>query len=174
MSNSAPHSGNSLPLQEISQVCVVVRDLDRAMRHYWEILGIGPWRVYTYGPPLVKDQTYRGKPATYRMRLAIANVGNLMFELIQPLEGPSIYHEFVDRCGEGLHHLGIFVPNLDAAIAEWKDRGYEVLMSGRGYGVRGDGGYAYLTTEGDLSAILELIEIPAERYPPEAVYPPES
>ena len=171
MASTPRPSGRLLPLQKIDQVCVVVRDLDRAMRHYWNILGIGPWRVYTYGPPLVKDTTYRGRRVDYRMRLAFATVGNLAFELIEPLEGPTIYHEFLERGGEGIQHFGIFVPNLEEAAAEMRAHGFEVIMSGRGFGKGGDGGYAYFDTEERLGAVYELIEAPAERYPPERIYP---
>ena len=162
------------PVKHVDQVALVVRDLDQAMRRYWELLGVGPWRVYTYGPPLVRDMTYRGRKQDYRMRLALAHAGQTMVELIQPLAGPNLYDEHLERKGEGLHHIGVFVPSFDEAVAEVKQRGYAVLQSGRGYGRRGDGGFAYLDTERELGLILELIEIPQERIPPEAEFPPRS
>ncbi len=159
------------PLSSINQVALVVRDLDTAMQRYWDMLGIGPWKVYTYGPPLVRDMTYRGRHQDYRMRLAMAWAGELMLELIQPLSGDSVYQEHLDRKGEGLHHVGVFVGSFDEAVAEAAQRGYSVLQSGRGFGRWGDGGYAYLDTEASLGLILELIEIPRERVPPERTYP---
>lgn len=159
------------PLTSINQVALVVRNLDEAMRHYWEVLGIGPWKVYTYGPPLVRSMTYRGRLQDYRMRLALSQVGDLMWELIQPLSGLNVYQEHLDRKGEGLHHLGVFVSSFDEAVTEAAQRGYSVLQSGRGFGRWGDGGYAYLDTEESLGFILELIEIPRERVPPEAEFP---
>ncbi len=160
------------PITHVDQVALIVRDLDASMRRYWEMLGIGPWKVYTYGPPLVRDMTYRGRPHNYRMRLALAFTGSLMWELIQPLSGESVYTEHLDRKGEGLNHVGVFVPSLDEGIAEAKAHGYTVLQSGRGYGKLGDGGYAYLDTESSFGMIVELIEIPKERIPAEAEYPP--
>ena len=162
------------PVTHINQIALVVRDLDAAMSGYWTLLGIGPWKVYTYGPPLVPTMTYRGRPQTYRMRLALTQVGDLMLELIQPLSGESIYQEHLDRKGEGLHHVGVFVPSFDEAVSEAIRRGYAVLQSGRGYGRWGDGGYAYLDTEDSLGLILELIEIPRERVPPEVEFPAAS
>jgi len=159
------------PLTEINQVALVVRDLDAAMKRYWEQLSVGPWKVYTYGPPLVREMTYRGKRQDYRMRLALAQTGSTMLELIQPLSDQNIYVEHLERKGEGLHHLGIFVPSLDQAILEARQKGYTVLQSGRGYGRFGDGGYAYFDTEAQFGVILELIEVPKERVPPEAEFP---
>jgi methylmalonyl-CoA/ethylmalonyl-CoA epimerase len=162
----------SLPLTQVNQIALVVRDLDATMRRYWELLGVGPWKVYTYGPPLLRDMTYRGKAQEYRMRIALAQVGPLMIELIQPLSGDTIYVEHLDRKGEGLHHVGVFVPSFDEGVAEARRQGFSVLQSGRGYGRFGDGGFAYLDTEASLGTILELIEIPRERIAPDTEFPP--
>jgi hypothetical protein len=162
------------PLTQLHQVGLVVRDLDRGMRHYWEGFGIGPWRVYTYGPPLVKEMTYRGRRQDYRMRLGFAYVGSLMIELIQSLEGPNIYVEHLQAHGEGLHHVLTYVEDLDRAIGDLEARGYPLIQSGRGYGVHGDGGYAYFDTTATLGLILEVAQVPKERVPPEAMYPASS
>ncbi|HLJ58434.1 MAG TPA: VOC family protein [bacterium] len=158
----------------IGQIALVVRDLDKAMRAYWEILGVGPWRVYTYGPPLVRDMTYRGRKQDYRMRLALAQARDLTLELIQPLSGESLYTEHLQQKGEGLHHVGFVVDSLTEAIAEAAKLRLPVLQSGRGYGLDGDGGYAYLDTESQLGMIAELIEIPKRRRSPEAEFPTQS
>ncbi len=160
-----------LPISKIDQVCVVARDLRRAMEQYRLKLGLEPWRIYTFGAPRVKDMTYRGQPADFSMRVAFAQFGAIQFELIQPLTGPTIYDELLERSGEGIHHFGVWVPNLDRAVSEARTAGFEVIQSGRGYGVHGDGGFAYLDTDRALGAIYELIEVPAERYPPDEVYP---
>jgi len=165
----------TLPFQvtAVSQVGFVVRDLDKAMAAYWRV-GVGPWRVYTYGAPLVKDITYRGKPGNWRFLIALASLGGgFSLELIQPLSGESIYSEFLERHGEGgIQHLGIVVEDMDRVVAEAQRAGYTVIQSGRGHGVRGDGKFAYLSTEDDLFTVYELMELVSERYPPERVYPP--
>ena len=66
----------------IAQVGLIVPDLDRAMACYWQLFGIGPWHVYTYGVPLVKEMTYRGQPCEYRMRIGLSYVGDMRIELI--------------------------------------------------------------------------------------------
>jgi methylmalonyl-CoA/ethylmalonyl-CoA epimerase len=162
-----------LARRSITQVALVVRDLDEAVRRYWTLCGIGPWRIYTYQPPLVKEMTYRGRRHDYRMRLALAQAGDVMLELIQPLTEENIYTEHLRAKGPGLHHIGIAVPSVEEAVAEAARGGLEVLQTGRGYGLRGDGAYAYMDTEGLLGVIVEFIEFPKERVTPEAVYPPE-
>lgn len=160
-----------LALHHLHQVGIVVRDLDQSMKRYWEKFKIGPWQVYTYGPPLVKRMTYRGKRQDHRMRIAFAWVDSLMIELIQPLEGPNIYEEFLEQHGEGLHHVLAYVDDVAAAINDLTEQGYALIQSGWGYGVNDDGGYAYFDTTADLGFILEVAELPSQRRPPETVYP---
>ena len=154
----------------VVQVGIVVRDLDRALQAYASLWDLGPWRVYTYGPDMLSSQTYRGAPARYSMRLALAGA-DPQLELIQPLDGPSIYHEWLDRRGEGLHHVAVLVESLDEATEAMEAAGYEVLQSGLGFGPDGDGGFAYFDTEPDLSVVVEAIEDARREPDPERVFP---
>lgn len=154
----------------IDQVAVVVRDLDASMERYVNEFGIGPWSVYMFSPDWIQ-MTFRGQEQGYVMKLALAQVGDMMYELIEPVQGPNTYEEFLNEHGEGLHHLGYFVDDIDVAIEQMERAGYEVLQSGRGMGTNNDGGYAYFETENALGHIVEAIELPAELPPPERTYP---
>jgi methylmalonyl-CoA/ethylmalonyl-CoA epimerase len=159
------------PIGQLDQVGIVVRDLEAAMRAYHDLLGVGPWRVYTYGPGLVKDMTYRGRRQDYTMRIALTTLGSWIVELVESIEGPNIYEEFLERHGEGLHHVMTIVDDFDAAVARLQSLGYELIQSGRGFGRTGDGGFAYFDTTAELGIILEVVSIPKERVDPELVYP---
>lgn len=156
-------------LRSIDQVAVVVRDIDAAMKRYATELGIGPWEVYTYGPHRCSTMTFRGKDQPYTMKLALAMVGDTQYELIEPLEGPSTYHEFLEQHGEGLHHLGYIVENIDAEIARMAALGYPLLQSGRGFGLEGDGAYAYFDSDAGFGCIIEAITPPLKMPEPEYV-----
>ena len=156
----------------VAQIGFVVKDLEAEVEQYWKAFGIGPWHFYTYGPPLVKRMSYRGKPTSYRMRIALSNIGPLRIELIQPLEGDTVYSEFVKQHGYGIHHLGLLVSNMKDAMEKAAAAGLEMTMDGSGFGLDGDGHYAYLETEALIGTTLELIERPKGRMPPEKVYPP--
>jgi methylmalonyl-CoA/ethylmalonyl-CoA epimerase len=143
----------------IRQICLVVRDLDKAMAQ-WSALGIGPWRVHDLGPNWVSEMTYRGRPQRTAVKFAAADSGSLNFELIEPGDEPNVYTEHLDVHGEGLHHLGYFVENIETAITEMQAVGYEVVQSGRGLGVDGGGAYAYFDTVDPLGCMLEAIEPP--------------
>ena len=145
------------------------------MEQYRSLLGLEPWRILGFGPDTVRELTYRGRPATYRMLVAFAQYGPLQYELIQPLEGPTIYHEFLEQHPSGgIHHFGTWVPSLEEALARARALGFTEIQGGRGTGLGGDGGFAYLDTEATLGAIFELIEVPKERRAPQEIYPPVS
>ena len=129
------------PIREIAQVCVIVKDLDKAVENYWEVF-IGPWKFYTYGKPLVKRMTRHGRPAEYRMRVALANVGPLRLELIEPLEGDTVYREFVEKHGYGVHHLGVLVEDMQEALERAAEAGFQNTQDGAGFGPDNDGHYA--------------------------------
>lgn len=139
---------------EVDQIGWVVRDLQRSMAHYWEKLGMGPWKVYVFEEPMVWDMSIRGRPAKYRMILAMYPLGNMVLELIQPLEGETTYKEFLERQGEGIHHLGIFVSDVDEEVERFRKMGIGTLQSGKYQG----GGYAYLDTQEQFGTIFELIQ----------------
>jgi len=77
--------------------------------------------------------------------------------LIGPLDEHSIYASFLRECGEGLHHVGLGVPDYDAALATLRGKGHRVLQGGRYKGVS----YAYLSTERDLT---ERLRVESEMY----------
>jgi methylmalonyl-CoA/ethylmalonyl-CoA epimerase len=90
---------------EIHQLGIVVSDLQKGVDNYWEKLGIGPWMTVRIEPPLLMDVTLRGKPVEASMIAAVAQSGSIQLELIQPLEGPSLWKEFLEERGGGLHHV---------------------------------------------------------------------
>jgi len=119
----------------ISQIAVVVRDIDAAMAAYHEAFGWGPWNVYEHVPPMLHDQHLHGAPADYSMIGAECEVQpGLVFELIQPLAGDSIYAEHLAAHGEGVQHIALMQhsPEGSAAFKErFVEAGYPVSMGGQ-------------------------------------------
>jgi hypothetical protein len=167
-------SGKSpISIKNINQVGIVVKDIDKTMEMYWTQFGIGPWRVFSLGPGM-KDMTYHGKPCSFSLKVAVARFGELAIELLQPLSGPTPLKDYLEEHGEGVQHLGIFVDNLDESIKTMKTLGYDVIMSSKGLGTKGDGGSAYFNTEESVGTLLEFIEMPEEMQAPERIYPEPS
>ncbi|WP_420466679.1 VOC family protein [Panacagrimonas sp.] len=144
-------------LGDTIQVCVVTQELERTLEGFVR-MGIGPWRVYTFSPETVRDQTYMGEPARYSMRLALATSGTMMWEVIQPLDGPNIYTDFIESHGEGVHHVGQSCNGLsyDAQFEKFAAAGRKMIQSGTWKGVR----YAYFSTEDLIGTTVEIFDFP--------------
>jgi len=158
--------------KNVLQVAVVVRDLDEAVKKYADEYGIGPWKIYEFDPKTVENMIIREKREDYAMRIALCNIGNVQWELIEPKDEKSIYAEFLRTCGEGLHHVAFAVDNYEEAMKFFRAKGHKILQGGTWYGLT----YTYLTTEENLKFIAEIYNMPPDfEWPePDAVYPPES
>ena len=100
-------------------------------------------------------------------RLAIAQVGQVQWELIQPLDEESVYARFLAEKGGGLHHVGVGVPSFDQTVAEQAERGNGVLFGGEYKGIR----FAYLETVRDLGLVTEIFWARPAQTQPDATYP---
>lgn len=165
-------STEKVKIKQVLQIGVVVKDLQKAMERYWNIFGIGPWHIYTFQPPIVTNTTVRGKPAKFTMKLALTQIGNIQWELLQPLTGPSIFKEFLDKKGEGLHHVAFDVEDYDQTVAVLKKYGIGILTSGD---TPADS-FTYMDTEKYLGTPLQMYKRPPDfkMPPPEAIYPPSA
>jgi hypothetical protein len=106
-------------------------------------------------------KTVRGKEVDYDMdlRLAKSQLGGIGFELIQPLKGETVYTEFLEKHGEGLHHLAYGVEDFDAEVEEMKKRGFKVVQTGAMASSR----WAYFDTDKVGGMLIELCETPKKK-----------
>ena len=82
------------------------------------------------------------------MRLAFAYLGEVEIELIQPPEGRR---KFIDTHGEGLHHWGFFVDDLDGETANLVTQGATIIA-------QQSGSWVYLDCGGPGGVIFELMK----------------
>jgi methylmalonyl-CoA/ethylmalonyl-CoA epimerase len=153
-------------VRKIIQIAQVVKDIDRTMMKYYEILNIGPWEVYTFAPPVLRECTFMGKPSDATWALALAWVGDTQFELMQPLSGESVYTRFLVKKGEGIHHIKEWVDDCSAAVEEYRKKGISVIQSGK----YDEDEFYYLDTESELGILYEIgnngkIRAPERTYP---------
>ncbi len=171
--NTSTGQGNpqSELLGDLVQICFVTRELKRTLDHFLT-LGIGPWRIQTMGPATLSETELRGEPHRYSLRTAVAMAGGIVWEVIEPLDGPSIFDEYLSARGEGIHHLGFHCPGrtFAEAIEEFKGRGFHVIQSGRWMKAAGN---AFLGTYDALGAYIEIWDRPPGFVPPapEEIYP---
>lgn len=148
-----PHSQSSL-FEGVFQVAYVVHDLQAAQRFFKETLG-GP-RFFVIEQIAFKKYTYRSQPAECRQHVAFGYVGTMQIELMQPLSGENRATEFLRQRGQGVHHLGIQVADLDRAVYDMTEQGFVLVESGvAGQSTR----FAFFDTRAASGTYLELVSL---------------
>lgn len=145
------------PLGTAAQQAYVVADLDAAIDHFIRNLGAGPFFVIEHFlQPGV--QTYRGQESRADLRIAMGFSGQTWFELLQPLDDhPSVYRETIEQRGYGLHHHGIAVADMAAALADYQARGWRECFRSP---VPTGGDVIYLERQGaEDGAFVELLPL---------------
>ena len=140
----------------VLQVGVVVRNLDEAVKKYEDIYGIGPWAINVLDSSNVNDMTVHGKRQDFAIRVGFAFVGNTQWELIEPLDDKSIYAEFLNEHGEGLHHVAFGVENHDETVGYLGEKGVHIIQSGtstEGFT------FTYLNTREGLYCLSEIYKM---------------
>ena len=121
-------------------VAVLVKDLDKAMARM-ETLGIGEV-VKGGGPPEgAEGLFYRGKLLESGFKARLIRVGNMNMEFIQPDNKPNPWSEFLKTKGEGFHHVGFYVKDVEGAVKRLTSLGAEVPFYGK---IHGKVGAAYV------------------------------
>ena len=139
---------NKIKIKDGIQVCVIVKDLREAMDRYHSLFGIGPFEVYTVDTKELPGVTYRGQPGDYRVTVGMGKIGTGVLELLECERGETIYKEFLDKHGEGVHHIGFFVDqDHDRACNTLIDEGFPHTQGGPILGENRDGRFDYFDTE---------------------------
>jgi methylmalonyl-CoA/ethylmalonyl-CoA epimerase len=144
----------------VHQVGVVVADIEQAIDAHSRLLGLGreAWRRASFDRGSVETLTFRGDPASFSMKLAFTG-SDPEIELIEPVDGPSIYREWLAERGESIHHLAVLVTSLTQATAAMEAAGFDVIQAGHGFAPQGTGGFAYFDTAHSLGYVLEAVEL---------------
>ena len=112
---------------EMTQVGIVVRDLDAVIANMKKIFGCEPSFV---GETLKSGRKYFGREGNFAARIALFDFCNIQFEYMMPTEGESIWQDFLDEHGEGLQHVSFRVKNYDDAAAQMAQAGAVAEMQG--------------------------------------------
>lgn len=125
--------------KNIIQIGIVVRNIESVAQLYSEIFSIEMPQIRQAFPNI----TYRGRKITTHSKLCSFNMGNVTVELIQPDQGPSSWREFLDEHGEGVHHIGVVVSDLQGAFDTLADHG----INKRQYGGAQWGSYTIVNSD---------------------------
>lgn len=141
---------------KVCQNGYVVRDIEAAMKHWIDVMGVGPW---FYIEDVKTDWfKHRGVESDVKMSIALANSGDLQIELIQQRnEAPSMYKEFLDAGLEGMQHMSYWTLDYQGLYDKALSLGYVVGHEGAIGGEKGR--FAYFDTQAHPGTIVEISDI---------------
>lgn len=131
-------------MKQITEVGVAVKDLEKATRLFVDLLGAEAGEIITV--------------ERYQMRYRMCRVGNVDFELMEPLGEEGVIARFIRARGEGLHHVGFAVENLLDHLAALKEQGVP-LIDEEPQELLG-GTYAFVHPSAFSGVMFELIQYP--------------
>jgi methylmalonyl-CoA/ethylmalonyl-CoA epimerase len=137
-----------LVFELIDHVGVAVEDLDAAISLYEE----------AFGMPLV----YRETVEDQGVEAALLDVGDGHVELLRPLGDDTPVGKFVAKRGKGLHHVAYRVDDIDAALADLKEKGIELIDAEARTGIRRSR-VAFVHPRSTGGVLTEIVE-PAETH----------
>jgi len=144
---------------KLIQTAYVVPDIEAALKHWTENLGIGPWFYRELVP--IEIFMYRGEPSDLKMSIALGYSGDMQYELIQQRnDAPSVYKEFIETIGYGQQHLGFEVDDLDASIETGRGLGYQIEQEGT---ITNSGSFAYMSKDDFPGTMIEFLPMPEAR-----------
>ncbi len=100
-------------IEKIHHIGVAVRSLDEALKFYSETLGL----------PVQASATVEGQG----VKAALLTIGGSEIELLEPLSPESPVGRFLERKGEGLHHICFQSPDVAAELEGLKAKGVELI-----------------------------------------------
>jgi methylmalonyl-CoA/ethylmalonyl-CoA epimerase len=130
-----------MKIKRIAHLGVAVKDLDAALN------------FFTNGLPLEATHTedFEG------MRIGFLPVGDSSIELIQDVSGASAIGKFVEKNGEGIHHIAFEVEDINQAVTELKERGIKLIDEKPRAGAHGMT-IAFMHPKATHGILMELVQ----------------
>jgi methylmalonyl-CoA epimerase len=132
-------------VKRIDHVAIVVRDLEATLRFYRDTLGVAPSRILDFPREGVKIAF-----------LPLGGPGGSEIELLEPTDPAGSVARFLEKRGEGLHHLCLEVEDIDEALVELTAAGAAVLDTAPRQTAEGRG--IFLHPKGTGGVLLELVQ----------------
>ena len=130
-------------LTEIDHVAMAVQDLEAAIDYYAEVFGA--------------SVEHRERIETDGVEEALLRVADSYIQLLTPIRADSPVAKFLEKKGEGLHHVGYRVDDCAAALQSVKDHGGQVIDEEPRPGSRGTT-VAFVHPKGAFGTLIELVQ----------------
>jgi methylmalonyl-CoA epimerase len=128
-------------IKKISHLGVAVRDLEEARAFYRSILGLES-----------SDPILGGEGA---IEVSMVQVGDAIVELLQPVGNEGVMARFLEKRGEGIHHICYEVDDINAEVTSLKAKGIEIIGEPK---PGAEGMSVFLHPRGTHGVLVELVE----------------
>lgn len=141
------------------QVGLVVSDLENTLDNFEKLLGIGPFRIVDYPPVDEPDclRMYQGNPSDFTAKFCFFDFGNIELEIIQPLSGSSIWLDFLNEHGPGIHHLKFSMDHQQPARQHFEANGFQCVQEGAAVGKNKGKVWSYFDLQDKLPFCVEIM-----------------
>ncbi len=128
---------------KVDHIGIAVKDLDQAKKFYTDVLGIE-----AHGEESVAEQ---------KVRVCFIPCGDSEIELLESTSPDGPIARFIDKNGEGIQHIAFGVDNIEAALAELKEKGIRLIDEQPRYGAGGSS-IAFIHPKATGGPLLELAQ----------------
>jgi len=128
-------------IKQISHLGIAVKNLEEAREFYRSVFGLESSEPIIGGDGTIK--------------VSMVEVGGVLIELLQPAGNEGVMAKFLEKRGEGFHHICYEVEDINAEIASLKAAGIEVLGEIK---PGAEGMSAFLHPRGTHGVLVELVE----------------
>ena len=140
----------------VAHIALVVHDIEKTSQDYADFFGIDKPTWFWAGGSGKEGTIYRGEPTDAKAKLAFMKIDTITIELIEPDSEPSVWREFLDKYGEGFHHIGFNINGMEKCLTLMGENNMPTIQ--RGGKPENGGGYAYVDTRDSVKMMVELLE----------------
>jgi methylmalonyl-CoA/ethylmalonyl-CoA epimerase len=149
-----PMASSLLGDNKVTQVGLVVKNLDQAVQDWSRLLGVDPPSIIITDTVDFAHTKYLDQLTSAQARIAFFNLGQVTLELIQPLGEPSTWNDQLTAHGPSLHHIAFEIKGMEDHIQDLQKQGLQLVQRGDYHGGR----YAYLDGQNQFGTVVELLE----------------
>lgn len=143
-------------IEKISQIGIVVPDMDKAIKFYKDVMGLD----FNVLPREPESCILHGKETHFQLKTGFTFLNGLQLELIQVMNGTSAHSEFLEKNPNGgMHHVAIYVTDLESEVQKYTDAGVKIIAQGEYMRTK----WAYLDSTEQSGLLLELIQLPQRK-----------
>lgn len=130
-------------VKKVDHIGIAVKNLDETIPYYTETLGLKVLKIE--------------EVASESVRVAFIDAGNVKLELLEPMSDQSAIHSFIEKKGEGIHHIAFGVEGIEERMNELREKGVRILNEQPKIGA-GGAQVAFLHPKSSFGVLYELCD----------------